>query len=472
MSAERDGGLSSPRRFRGVGLLLGRASLVVALLLVALSTAWAKPFDTISADWEGAAEFVRLARDDLGDGHVRVVEQLDLASLRPIDSVVLIHPEKSLDVGSFSRFMKDGGRVLLLDDYGSGDALLEHFSLHRMPAPEDPASMLMDNPRLAIAEPDGAHPVVAGVQKVVTNHPTAIRQNDLSSLLVIHTKSGETVNVAVAGMVGKGRFLAVSDPSIVMNRMLRYPGNRAFAHGLVAYAADQDTWGKRDGYVYIAADDFTQKGAYGEDSAAGAAWSERLRAMTDFMQTLRREGFPASAIYAFCILLGLFLVIWIAQNAARVHKPIAPRFTRPIPLAAQGGIAGHVAVLVAPTTSRALAMLELKGALEERLSALLDLDRIPPSDAMMQDLSRGPLVTSSEVQELRTIFARLRHVETMILSRRAGALGPVPESEVIATAGAIRRILEAAESRKARLGSNGSPSWAPGEGSPPNPLVP
>ncbi len=425
--------------------------LVVVLFGLTSHHAFARPFDVIGGDWEGCSDFVRLARDDLGDGRVRAVDRIDLSTLRPIDSVVILHPERSLDVGSYARFMKDGGRVILLDDYGTGDALLEHFTLHRISAPENPAQRLLDNPALAIAEPDGVHPVVTGVTRVVTNHPTGIRHNSLSSLLVIRTQSDATppVHVAVAGIVGKGRFLAIGDPSIVINRMLRYPGNRAFAHGLLAYAADQDTWGKREGYLYILSGAFDQKGSYGEESGAATEWGERARAVSDAFQSMRREGLPPPLAYALSVLLGLGLVVWVGINATRVHKPITPRFTRPIPLVAQGGVAGHAAVLAAKGTSRALAMLELKSALEERLTGLLELDRIPSGDVLVSELARAKLLSSAELAELKDVFARLARIETLVLSRRANALGNVPDADVVRTAEAIRRLTAAAEERKA-----------------------
>ncbi len=429
-------------------------ALVISLFCLAVSllgtVAGARPFDVIGGDWEGCADFVRLARDDLGDERVKATQRLDLRALRPIDSVVVLHPEKTLDVGSFARFMKDGGRVILFDDYGTGDTLLEHFSLRRIAGPENPVRTLLDNPQLAIAEPDGAHPVVTGVTQVVLNHATGIRHNDLSSLLIVRTAGagGGTTNIAVAGMVGRGRFLAVGDPSIVMNRMLRYPGNRAFARGVLAYAADQDTWGKRDGFVYVVSGGFEQKGAYGEDSAVAAEWSERLRFVSDAIQSMRREGMPPVVTYSFCVLLGLAIVLWVGANAARVHKPLTPRFTRPIPLLAQGGIAGHVAVLAAPGTSRALALLELKSALEERLSGILDLERIPSSDVLLNELTARRLVGPSEVSEVRLLFARMAHIETMVLSRRANALANVPDSEVLRAAEIVRRVTERAEAHK------------------------
>lgn len=438
--------------------------LILAVCLTS-GVAFARPFDVIGGDWEGCSDLVRLARDDLGDGRVRAVDRIDLSTLRPIDSVVILHPERALDVGSYARFMKDGGRVLLLDDYGTGDALLEHFQLHRIPAPDNPAQRLFDNPSLAIAEPDGVHPVVTGVARVVTNHPTGIRHNALSSLLVIRTQSegAPPVHIAVAGIVGKGRFLAIGDPSILMNRMLRYPGNRAFAHGLLAYAADQDTWGKRDGYLYILSGAFEQKGAYGEESGAATEWGERARALSDAIQSMRRDGLPAPLAYALSVLLGLGLIVWIGRSATRVHKPITPRFTRAIPLVAQGGVAGHAAVLAAKGTSRALAMLELKSALEEHLAGLLELDRIPSPDILLGELTRAKLASSAELAELKEVFARLARIETLVLSRRANAIGNVPDAEVVRTAEAIRRISQAIEERKARgrelvAGSQPSPA--------------
>ena len=40
----------------------------------------------------------------------------------------------------------------------------------------------------------------------------------------------------MTGIIAKsGRLFAMGDPSVVINEMLRYPGNRAFASGLLKY---------------------------------------------------------------------------------------------------------------------------------------------------------------------------------------------------------------------------------------------
>src|SRR5205085_4773633 len=135
----------------------------------------------------------------------------------------------------------------------------------RVAAPRRPAEFLRKNPQLALAEPASAHPVVQDVNRVVTNHPTGLSHPDLSPVLKIRATGEPDVFVAVAGAVGKGRLLAVGDPSIVMNSMLRYGGNKAFAKGIIKYSVDQDSWGKRGGRLFIASGSFEQKGTFGED---------------------------------------------------------------------------------------------------------------------------------------------------------------------------------------------------------------
>src|SRR5690242_19682472 len=82
---------------------------------------------------------------DLGGARIITTDHVDLSALRPEDSLLLLHPERSLDAASLRRFMKAGGRVVLLDDYGTGDGLLDHFGMERIPAPRHPADALRKN---------------------------------------------------------------------------------------------------------------------------------------------------------------------------------------------------------------------------------------------------------------------------------------------------------------------------------------
>jgi hypothetical protein len=423
-------------------------------LFLSLS-AHAAPFDLTGHDWEGTAEFVALAKAELGASRVVPTGQLEMRDLKREDSVIILHPEKTLDVESLSRFMHAGGRVILLDDYGTGDALLAHFSLERVPVPRHPAEALRNNPSFAIAEPASAHPVAADVVKVVTNHATGLRHPDLSPVLKIRAVSEPDVLVAVAGAVGQGRLLVIGDPSIVMNSMLRYPGNKALARGILKYAADDDTWGKRSsGKIYVVEGAFTQRGAFGDESFLGDDWNERLRNLQDALAQIRTSGFSPTLSYILAVLAGLGIVLWVGSRAARTHRPVTPRFTREVPLVAQGGVAGHAAVIGANHTSRVLAMLELKSALEDDLCVILGLERMPGHEAILAQISARALMDSEGLRTLKRLLLRLSSIETMVLSQRnqpkgaaAPAMQPIRDREVLQVARAIKKILRTCHGR-------------------------
>src|SRR5690606_14589953 len=121
---------------------------------------------------------------------------------------------------------------------------------------------------------------------------------------LIRGADGSDVFVAVAGAVGdkppapQGRFLVVGDPSIVMNSMLRYAGNKAFARGLVRYAVENDSWGTRGGRLFVASGAFEQKGSFGGEENTVAEW---LRLLEDAFDIVRNEGLPDPLAWAAAI---------------------------------------------------------------------------------------------------------------------------------------------------------------------------
>jgi hypothetical protein len=426
-----------------------RRSAVIWILaaftaLVAMATpAWATPFDLVGSDWEGAAEFVRLARAELGAGRVVATTQIDFGDLKPDDGLLVLYPERSLDVDELSKFMHDGGRVILLDDFGRGESLLSNFNMKRVASPRHPAESLRHNPQLALAEPASAHPVVAEVNRVVTNHPTGLAHPDLSPVLKIRATAGEPdVVVAVAGAVGKGRLLAVGDPSIVMNSMLRYAGNKSFARGLVRYSVESDAWGKRGGRLFIASGSFEQKGSFGGEQNPLSEW---LRDFKDLLDQIRKEGLPSVLAYGAAIALGLALIVWVGSRAGRLHKPIIPRFVRRVPAAAQGGVAGHAAVIGAPQTTRVLAVLELKSALEEQLTTLIGLPKVPGHQELLEQIVSRGLLDAEGVHTLRRLLLRMSNVETMVVFQRSGGMvQSVRDNEVVSMARTVNALLDSA----------------------------
>jgi hypothetical protein len=433
----------------------------------AAATARATPFDPQGQDWEGLAQLVHIAQSELGTQRVAVTSTLPLRDLKREDGILLVHPQRAMDVDELSAFMRAGGRVVLLDDYGSGDDLLTRFGIRRVPLPERPAQMLRGNPSFAIAEPASIHPTLHDVAHVVTNHATGVEHRGLSPLLAVRGDGEPDVLLAVAGAVGHGRLIAIGDASIPINAMLRYPGNRALTRALVRYATDDDVWGKRGGTLYVLSNAFEMTGSFGDGSHEGGAVGEVRRTILEMLETLEREGLPAPYAYLAALTIGLGVAVWTSTRVGRTHRPVSPRFVRPVPAAQQGGVAGHAALLGGPDASRALAMVELKSALEEQLATRLGLDRAPSHEELVAKVRAAGLLGDVDALALSRLLAELGRVEAFFTQGAHaghGAQGShgshgshgLPSAErirvsrVIAVAARVRELIDLSEGRDRR----------------------
>jgi hypothetical protein len=354
--------------------------------------------------------------------------------------VILLHPETPLDLESLSRFLREGGRVVLFDDFGSGDELLHHFQIQRVALPDHPALELRHNPALAIAEP-AEHQTVQGVTRVVLNHASGVAHKELSPLLYVRTAEGDKTYVALAGAVEKGHLLVVSDASVPINAMLRFPGNKTFTRNVLHYAVTGVGDVTDHGKLYIATGAFEQTGTYGSDADLG-----KLHVLTDALRSFKRDGLPPAAAYVLAALVAFALGAWVWTRATRVHRAATPRYVKATPLPSQGGIAGHAALIAAKPTTRALAVLEIKTALEEQICAALELDRAPAPDEIIRRAKGKNLLSDESGRTLRALLAYMGQVETFVLSRRADAMRRVRDADVVRCSAQARAI--AAELRR------------------------
>jgi hypothetical protein len=435
------------RHFSTLLRMLLLASGLCAAIVLAARPARGSAFDAQGEDWEGLSQLVRMAQSELGAAHVAVATTLALRDLKREDALLLVHPEQTLDVDELAAFLRAGGRIVLLDDYGTGDALLARFGIKRVPLPSRPAEMLRGNPSLAIAEPASGHAAVRDVIHVVTNHATGLEHPALSKLLVVRAAARSDappeadVNLALAGAVGQGRFIAVGDASIAINAMLRYPGNRALCTALLRYATEDDAWGNRDGKLYILTNGFRTTGAFGDESPAGGVLGDARRGLSRVLETLRHDGMPPIAAYLLALATGLGILGWASTRAGRTHRALPPRYVRPVAAAQQGGVAGRAAVVGAPTTSRVLAMLELKSALEEELALRLRLDRPLAHNELVAKARAAGLVDEAGAQTLARALAQLARIEGLLVTRRRGLVERVRDRDVLAMAARVNDLL-------------------------------
>jgi hypothetical protein len=410
----------------------------------------AEPFDPASTDWEGYAHFVALSRQILGDA-LLIVSTLDFSEIRSSDVLILVHPERTLDIRNLVRFMSAGGRVVLLDDFGTGKELLEHFGIARSSLPPHPAEQLRGKPELAIAVPVSDHELVRNVTRLVTNHATAVADSALTPLLEVRGQAGEAALVGAIGSVSRGGLVILGDPSALMNSMLIYPGNERLAENIALWASRPHA-GEVPPKTFLARGSFISVGAFGgpsnDDTAARSRLGDGVPPHRSGIEgkAPRYASLGASGAHFVAALVGLAVVVWIGLRAGRTYRIVSPRLTRPIPLYAQGGGAGRAAALIARKSSRELALLEIGKALEEDLSLALGQQRPLSHDALVQRLERARFLSADTLQALRELLSRVAHIETLTSAGRGGALGRVRDTDVLAAAKVAREVSVAVRS--------------------------
>ena len=406
-------------------------------------------FEPADTGWEGCSQLVTLARQELGEGRVRVIESLDYSMLVPSDAVVFLHPTVDIRFHPLAAFLAAGGRAAVVDDHGRGAGLLERFHIHRANPPTLPEQRLRDNPQLPIAVPARSessneasdHPTLRGVEQVVTNHPTALRLEqgiELTPLLVMPARGAPAALLAVTGVIGDaracgltasgggdgppeghcGRLLAMGDPSAFINLMLRYPGNENFARGVFRYLLEDDSWGRRGGALYIVVGDFEQSGSYGEPGDFRETLGEQQAALLEWLDEIRSEGLPEPVSIALAALAAIAVAIWAGFAGGQLYTPVAPGFARALPALAQGGFAGRVAVLGAKSTDRALILRELLRGLQMVLRDRLG-STVPMSPReLVRAAAEKKLLTPASLRALEEVLAQLSAGEVAVMNAR------------------------------------------------------
>ena len=150
------------------------------------------------------------------------------------------------DLEEIETFVKHGGLLFLLDDYGYGNTLLEQMGLQARFSGRpllDPLFCYKNQwlPRVTDFSPALAE---AGIQAIVLNHGTALlgvnkdqalAWSSESSFLDLNNNGGNESDeshgpfpVAAVSRFGNGTILLLSDPSILINSMVGQDNNSSF----------------------------------------------------------------------------------------------------------------------------------------------------------------------------------------------------------------------------------------------------
>jgi hypothetical protein len=248
------------------------STAIVTSAALALGALGAPPIARADADyapdseaWNGLAQFVQTARD-IGVA-VELPARVDLGTLQATDALVIVYPTSPPSVDGLGGFLKAGGRVALLDDFGRGDALLAAYQIARHAPDSTTSPRLRGNPALLVATPASPHPLTEGVTSLVTNHPAVVAHRELEPIFVL----GGREALVLAGAVGQGRLVTVADGSVLINNMQQFAGNRRFAQNLVRYLVEARLGGGAAAGGDVAGDGVPGDGTAGDDAGRGGA---------------------------------------------------------------------------------------------------------------------------------------------------------------------------------------------------------
>lgn len=433
-------------------LLKKTAIAIVCLTTLQGGAAWATSFEFQRPQWDGLTELLEQAREQLGRDRVVLDAQLDWSRLQPQDALLIVHPTRPLRFAEASAFMSAGGRMALLDDFGAGDELLRRFHIRRVSAPSTSIGDHQGNPNLKIARPhvsqgpEGSrltHPIVEQIDHVVTNHPAALAPEEnieLTAVLKFPTREPEADLFAVIGVIGDaqacglsgdgpprpgarcGRLFAMSDPSVFIDLMMHFDGNRQLAQGLIRYLTEDDTWGPRAGKLYILSNDFHQTGHFGGSSDVRRTLESSMHDLRAWARELAREGLPKRLTLALAAMTAAACALWAWRSSGRLYRRRTPHYARAVPLVAQGGVAGRAAVLMAPTTQRELVVVELVSAAQESLRSRLGLPPHASSQEILQRARESRALDASALQRLKAVMARLIECERALVRAESTTL--------------------------------------------------
>src|SRR5262249_8743443 len=154
----------------------------------------------------------------------------------------------------------------------------------------------------------------------------------------------------------------------------------------------------------------------------------------------RREGLPGWAHVLLAALATLAVGVWVARASSSPYKSPLPRYARPTPLVAQGGVAGRFALLAAPSSPRSLVLLELKSALFAALSYKLDLPRDLSFSALATAVAQSGSVDERLQSSFKEVLATMQRAETAMV---AGKPIQLPVDVIDHAAHVVQQVLAA-----------------------------
>jgi hypothetical protein len=241
--------------------LIAAIVVVASLISVPLLNTTKEDFSTYNTAWNGASDAKALASSD---GYT-TRSVFALSEIGSGDGVLfMLNPNSSVsfsasDASTLQSFVKNGGVLVLANDFGNGNAVLSGLGVSG--EARFNGSLLEDNVSKGV---DAAHPLItdvnasgstAGVHELYFNYGTAL---DVSGTNVtVLARSAPTSYLSTSGAnvsattgahpvlatftYGDGRIVLLSDPSVFINDMLGQADNQQLLTSMLANVTGGNT---------------------------------------------------------------------------------------------------------------------------------------------------------------------------------------------------------------------------------------
>ena len=207
-----------------------RLAAAVAALARAVSSdpATASDYGPLGEGWNELGQLTELARQQ----GCRVVpsDRLDWTDVADDDAIWLIYPTVAPSPARVIEHLARGGTVLLADDFGALDSTFRRLGLERATVGLDGVDHLGELGHLPVARPGHRTALGTSTETLVANHPAWFSASPVPPTFAFRPDAG----LVVEGHLGRGSFVALADPSVLINNMLELDSNRAFAEALTA----------------------------------------------------------------------------------------------------------------------------------------------------------------------------------------------------------------------------------------------
>ncbi|HJL03399.1 MAG TPA: DUF4350 domain-containing protein [Polyangiaceae bacterium LLY-WYZ-15_(1-7)] len=400
---------------------LARAIVTFALLLglsPAPAEAQSPDYRLESTAWNGLSELLAIGQST--GIRIDTSAEIDLATLAPEDALLILYPREDLPRASLASFLRAGGRIAIADDYGAAPPFLRLYGIERRdPGDLEGVPRLRGNPALRLAHPRSRHPLVEGVPVLASNHPQVLRHADLEPILAFDDGGDALV---LAGAVERGRLVSIGDPSVLINNMLRFRGNRRFAENLFTYLE-----GGRGGRVFVVPPSVRLEGRYGGEVGTPV---DRLR---DWLSEAAHAEPPPLALTLTALVIVAILMVF-AVSTLPLRSPYGGALLRDAGRGG-GGFAGRVAFFARRKGNLVHPALVYKYELEGELTRRLGLEGRP----LLKDVLAAARAAGLPERDREALRGLLRELDDL---RRRVDLPPGPPR---VTPRALRRMVDTGE---------------------------